>query len=110
MDPEMNITVVDVYDIASWIGKEFEKLIDSHGPELVRGLMPKVICALEHLEALAAKYETEDSELDRLKGTIEQLQNEKQETAEHRHRFEQVSSQGQVTFNVDRLTELKIKS
>ena len=31
-------------------GKEFERLIDSHGPEHVTELMQKVISALEHLE------------------------------------------------------------
>lgn len=84
------ITVVDVYDIASWIGKEFEKLIETHGSEVVTSLMPKIICALEHLEVLAAKCEAEDSEVDQLKNIIKQLHNEKHETAEHRLRFERV--------------------
>ena len=37
------MTVADVYDMAADIGKEFEFLIDAHGPETVSGLMQKVI-------------------------------------------------------------------
>ena len=68
-----NLSVADVYDIAANIGKlnftrlsrpprsffmvitgkEFEVLIDSHGPEHVTPLMQKVISALEDLEKLA---------------------------------------------------------
>ncbi|CAM1320712.1 RILPL1 (predicted) [Pycnogonum litorale] len=85
----MVMTVVDVYDIASLIGKEFEKLIETHGAEVVTGLMPKVICALEHLEDFAAKCESENVEIGQLKTAINQLQTEKHESAEYRHRFEQ---------------------
>lgn len=37
------ISVIDVYDIASDIGKEFEILIDSCGADTLANLMPKVI-------------------------------------------------------------------
>ena len=40
--PEREPTVVDVYDWAGEIGKEFERLIDSFGADSVTGLMPKV--------------------------------------------------------------------
>ncbi len=40
--PSRQITVVDVYDLASAIGKDFERLIDQFGTECVRELMPKV--------------------------------------------------------------------
>lgn len=50
-----DISVLDVYDLASDIGKEFEKLISCHGSELVQGLMPKVISVLELLEKTSSR-------------------------------------------------------
>lgn len=38
-----DISVVDVYDLASEIGKECEKIIDCYGAEAVTSLMPKVV-------------------------------------------------------------------
>lgn len=46
---------MDVYDIASDIGKEFEKMISTHGNEMVQGLMPKVIGVLELLEKTSSR-------------------------------------------------------
>jgi len=40
--PSRQVTVVDVYDLASVIGKDFELLIDRFGTESVTHLMPKV--------------------------------------------------------------------
>ncbi|XP_023721803.1 RILP-like protein homolog isoform X2 [Cryptotermes secundus] len=85
---EQEVSVVDVYDIASEIGKEFEKIIDAHGTEAVTSLMPKVINALEHLEGLATKNERENTTVQELKSRIAQLENDKVEKAEDRQRFE----------------------
>ena len=46
--PSRQITVVDVYDLASAIGKDFELLIESFGTDCVRELMPKVRHLLTH--------------------------------------------------------------
>jgi hypothetical protein len=54
----------------AFAGKEFEVLIDSHGPEHVTGLMQKVISALEHLEELSAEKESENQLVENLKATI----------------------------------------
>ncbi|XP_026666691.1 RILP-like protein homolog isoform X1 [Ceratina calcarata] len=82
------ISVVDVYDIASEIGKECEKLIDSYGVESVTNLMPKVIHALEILENLATKNERENTTVQELRSKISQLENDKIGKAEDRQRFE----------------------
>lgn len=55
------------------IGKEFEALIDSHGPDHVTGLMQKVIHALEHLEQLTSEKEIENQHVENLKSTITRL-------------------------------------
>ncbi|KAB0791734.1 hypothetical protein PPYR_03534 [Photinus pyralis] len=83
-----DVTVVDVYDIASDIGKECEKIIDLYGADAVTSLMPKVISALELLENLAVNNERENSELLELKSKISQLENDKIEKAEYRQKFE----------------------
>ncbi|XP_067014678.2 RILP-like protein homolog isoform X2 [Anabrus simplex] len=85
---EQEVSVVDVYDIASEIGKEFEKIIDSYGAEAVTSLMPKVINALEHLEGLATRNERENTTVQELRARITQLENDKIEKAEDRQRFE----------------------
>lgn len=84
------VTVVDVYDIASEIGKECEKIIDQYGADAVTSLMPKVINALENLEYLATKNERENTLLSELKSKISQLENDKLEKAEYRRKFEKV--------------------
>ncbi|XP_033329257.1 rab interacting lysosomal protein like isoform X2 [Megalopta genalis] len=83
-----DVSVVDVYDIASEIGKECEKLIDSFGVQSVTNLMPKVIHALELLENLATKNERENTIVQELRAKISQLESDKIGKAEDRQRFE----------------------
>lgn len=85
-----DITVVDVYDIASDIGKECEKIIDQYGADAVTSLMPRVINALEILENLATRNERENIQLLDLKAKVAQLENDKIEKAEYRQKFEKV--------------------
>lgn len=85
-----SVTVVDVYDQAAGIGKEFEKLIENYGVDAVTDLMPKVIKALEQLESLAGRYEKESSEISELRYTIDKLETEKQERSQERLRYEEV--------------------
>ena len=88
LDAIDDIGVVDVYDLASDIGKEYEKIIDRFGTEAATGLMPKIINTLELLEALATKNERENATIQELKDKIAQLESEKSEKAEFRRRFE----------------------
>ncbi|XP_011498088.1 PREDICTED: RILP-like protein homolog isoform X2 [Ceratosolen solmsi marchali] len=83
-----DVSVVDVYDIASEIGKECEKLIDSYGSDSITNLMPKVINALELLENLATKNERENTTVQELRAKISQLELDKIGKAEDRQRFE----------------------
>ena len=50
-----DISVVDVFDLASDVGNELEKIISIHGNELVQGLMQKVIRAVIHTANCSAK-------------------------------------------------------
>ncbi|XP_013145672.1 PREDICTED: RILP-like protein homolog isoform X3 [Papilio polytes] len=87
-DYDDDITVVDVYDLASDIGKECEIIIEKYGPDAVTALLPKVINALELLENLAVRNEKENQALLELTAKISQLENDKIEKAEYRQRFE----------------------
>ncbi|XP_030040126.1 RILP-like protein homolog isoform X2 [Manduca sexta] len=87
-DFEDDVTVVDVYDLASDIGKECEIIIEKYGPDAVTALLPKVINALELLENLAVRNEKENQALQELTAKISQLENDKIEKAEYRQRFE----------------------
>ncbi|XP_045171192.1 RILP-like protein 1 isoform X3 [Mercenaria mercenaria] len=93
-----DVTVTDVYDQAAGIGKEFEKLIESYGVDAVTDLMPKVIRALEQLEALASKYEKESSEINELRYAVEKLETEKADRNQERVRFEEELIQIEETW------------
>ncbi|KAH8420340.1 hypothetical protein KR009_009455 [Drosophila setifemur] len=88
LDAIDDIGVVDVYDLASDIGKEYERIMDRFGTDAVSGLMPKIINTLELLEALATKNERENATIQELRDKVAQLESEKLEKAEFRRRFE----------------------
>ncbi len=79
--PEISLT--DVYDLASEIGKEFEKMINLYGDDLVRGLMPKVVGVLELLERVSNQSEQDRLNVEELRHTVALLQQEKSEKASY---------------------------
>lgn len=85
------LCVVDVYDLASDIGKECEKIIDLYGADALLKLMPKVINVLELLENIATRNESENNRMQELNDRIAHLESEKQEKAVFRQRFDKVS-------------------
>ncbi|VDP86356.1 unnamed protein product [Echinostoma caproni] len=66
-------TSMDVYDAASVIGHECQLIVSQYGPEIVQGLMPKVISMLEELENCAVYCEKEKDEIIRLQQMTEEL-------------------------------------
>lgn len=86
-----DITVVDVYDLASDIGKECEKIIECFGAEAVTAIMPKVVQSLELLEQLASRNENENATIQVLSDRVACLENEKIEKAMFRERLQRVS-------------------
>ena len=67
-------------------GKEFETLIDSHGPDHIQQLMQKVINALEQLERLASEKDKENSAIDSLQNMVAHLELEDNKKQEERQR------------------------
>lgn len=89
-EDDVRLSVVDVYDIAADIGKEFEKIIDEYGPDVLTSLMPRVITALEQLERVAEKQEASGAAIEELRSTISVLETHKIGQAEHRLRYARV--------------------
>ena len=85
-----SLHVVDVYDMAISIGKEFEVIIDAFGSDVLAKLMPQVILVLEHLESLAGRTQKELDEIGDLKRTIERLQAERTVKENQRDKHERV--------------------
>ena len=112
--PDRTLNLVDVYDMAADIGKvsrefiqlfensggkarfystyliglqEFEILIDQHGAEQVTQLMQKVISALEQLELLVQKNDSELLLIEDLRKTIEHMQHEDNKKVEASHKY-----------------------
>ncbi|XP_018013543.1 RILP-like protein homolog isoform X2 [Hyalella azteca] len=86
-EDDFRFSVVDVYDIAADIGKEFEKIIEVYGSDALTSLMPRVITALEQLERLAERQETSGAVIDELRNAIASLEHQKLGLAEHRQKF-----------------------
>ncbi|XP_062814738.1 RILP-like protein 1 isoform X3 [Anolis carolinensis] len=75
------LTVMDVYDIASAVGQEFERLGDQHGGEALARLMPPVVRVLELLEALVGR-EHVPPELQELRLELDRLRLERADRIE----------------------------
>ncbi|XP_029333601.1 RILP-like protein 1 isoform X2 [Mus caroli] len=75
------LTVMDVYDIASLVGHEFERVIDQHGCESIARLMPKVVRVLEILEVLVSRHHVAP-ELDELRLELDRLRVERMDRIE----------------------------
>uniref|UniRef100_A0A182Q532 RH1 domain-containing protein n=1 Tax=Anopheles farauti TaxID=69004 RepID=A0A182Q532_9DIPT len=88
MNAAEKFTVVDVYDLALEIGKEFETIIDANGVNAVSGLITKVVNALELMETLTCQNESENGTLQELQEKIAQLEAEKEQKAASRSRYE----------------------
>ncbi|CAM2103053.1 RILP-like protein 1 isoform X1 [Caretta caretta] len=75
------LTVMDVYDIASLVGQEFERVIDQHGCEAIARLMPKVVRVLEILEVLVSRNHIHP-EMEELRLELDRLRLERMDRIE----------------------------
>ncbi|XP_075424458.1 RILP-like protein 1 isoform X4 [Ascaphus truei] len=70
------LTVMDVYDIASVVGQEFERVIDHYGCEAIARVMPKVVRVLEVLEVLVSRNHI-NPEMEELRLELDRLRLER---------------------------------
>lgn len=83
------LTVMDVYDIASLVGHEFERVVDQHGCEAIARLMPKVVRVLEILEVLVSRHHVAP-ELDELRLELDRLRLERMDRIEKERKHQKV--------------------
>ncbi|KAF7639576.1 hypothetical protein Mgra_00000905 [Meloidogyne graminicola] len=77
--PSKQLTVIDVYDLAESINRDFEILVEKFGNESFESIVGKVISALETLEALAKYNDKDNNEIIDLQKSIERFEHEKQQ-------------------------------
>ena len=85
-----DLTTADVYEEASLIGQDFEKIIERFGHDAVIDLMPKIIRVLERLELIVGQNDKARLEIDELKLENERLYLEIQREASQRRQLDEV--------------------
>ncbi|XP_068995030.1 RILP-like protein 1 isoform X2 [Embiotoca jacksoni] len=113
--PAAELTVMDVYDIAAVLGREFERVIDRFGCESLVGVVPRVVRVLELLETLvsrgAAGQEAEElrRELDRLR---QERSDRYEQDRKHQKELELVEDvwRGEVQDLLSQITELQAEN
>ena len=73
----MRVDVSDVYDAATKIGREFQRLIEQYGAETLSDLLAMVVSALEQLENMVDQLGEAYKENNRLCVELSQLEAEK---------------------------------
>ncbi|XP_069577656.1 RILP-like protein 1 isoform X2 [Brachyistius frenatus] len=113
--PAAELTVMDVYDVAAVLGREFERVIDRFGCESLVGVVPRVVRVLELLETLvsrgAAGQEAEElrRELDRLR---QERSDRYEQDRKHQKELELVEDvwRGEVQDLLSQITELQAEN
>ncbi|XP_061674327.1 RILP-like protein 1 [Syngnathoides biaculeatus] len=88
--PCSELTVLDVYDIAAALAREFERTIERFGCEALAGVVPKVVRVLELLETLVGSGGG-GQEADELRRELLRLQQERSDrTAQERKHHQEL--------------------
>ena len=89
---EPYVTVVDVYEAASDIGRDLEQLAEKYGSDCIDKLVPKICLVLEQLEQSVVRSERETVCRGELQSATEQMELARQERKQARLRHETVCS------------------
>ncbi|KAL3311410.1 hypothetical protein Ciccas_010007 [Cichlidogyrus casuarinus] len=90
---------MDVYDIASSIGRDCQQIIEDHGVDTLHQLMPKIVAILEHLEAFRLKRDNDLKMILSLTAQIETMRTEKEIQIEERQSFDLLLEQMERSFH-----------
>lgn len=94
----VDLTVMDVYDIAAVMGQEFERIIDQYGCESLTRIMPKVVRVLEILEVLVGRNNI-SAETEELRLELDRLRLERRDRLEREKRHQKVCVDTVVTVH-----------
>ena len=86
---EGDLTTADVYEHASLIGQDIEKVFDRFGHDARLDMMPKIIRVLEQLEVLVGEREKGKQALTELKMDNERLYLEVKREASQRRKLDE---------------------
>ncbi|KAM9393164.1 RILP-like protein 1 [Pholidichthys leucotaenia] len=109
------LTVMDVYDIAALLGREFERVIDRYGCESLVDVVPRVVRVLELLEALVSRG-APGQEAEELRGELERLRQERSDRQEHERKHEKELEmvedawRGEVQDLLSQITQLQAEN
>ena len=103
----VNLSINDINELASEIGKECERLIAEHGIDDINEIVSKCITALQMLEKMSKENETANQEIYELHEKICALEKGKLEKVESQKAFEKVKF---VTFFYSRCLRLSFKN
>lgn len=104
-----DLTTADVYEEASLIGQDIEKIIERFGHDAVMDLMPKIIRVLERLELVVGEKEKDKLEIAELKLENERLYLEIKREASQRRKLDEELYQISATGETDNLKATLIK-
>ena len=90
---EGDLTTADVYEQASLIGQDIEKVFDRFGHDVMLDLMPKIIRVLEQLEVLVGEREKGKQAVAELKMENERLYLEVKREASQRRKLDEVRNE-----------------
>lgn len=106
-----DLTTADVYEDASLIGQDIEKIIERFGHDAMMDLMPKIIRVLEKFEIVVGEREKDKLEIAELKLENERLYLDIKREASQRRRLDeelyQLSSTGETDNLKTTLTKLQ---
>ncbi|XP_032236486.1 RILP-like protein 1 isoform X2 [Nematostella vectensis] len=105
----LDLSTADVYEQASVIGQDIEKIIDQYGHEAVLDLMPKVVRVLEELEILVSERENEKLEFAELKMENERLYLEIKKEASQRRKLDEELYSTQIDGEANNLKTMVAK-
>jgi len=86
------LQVTDVYEVATKIGLEFQKIIDEYGSASVTNIIPMIVSALEQLERVVEENEQLRVEHCRLAIKSDRLKEERQARAKLSVEHEEISA------------------
>ncbi|KAJ7387118.1 Rab interacting lysosomal protein-like 1 [Desmophyllum pertusum] len=104
-----DLTTADVYEDASLIGQDIEKIIERFGHDAVMDLMPKIIRVLEKLEIVVGEKEKDKQEIAELKLENERLYLDIKREASQRRKLDEELYQISSTGEADNLKTMLIK-
>lgn len=94
-----DLTIADVYEDASLIGQDIEKIIERFGHDTMTDLMPKVIRVLEKLEIVVGEKEKDKLEIAELKLENERLYLDIKREASQRRKLDEVCFTSKGVFS-----------